>query len=97
MSIKLQTIKVGHTSIKLPVWDKKGKVAGNTIVITAGVDGDEYTGIEAAYELIRVYSAKDFSGRFFILPLVNISGFEQPVSFNPLDNKFPKYFYPGNK
>lgn len=95
--IELKTVTLGNTRIRIPVWDQQSTVPGKTIVITAGMDGDEYASIEAAYDLIEIYSKENFSGRLIILPLVNIPGFDQAVSLNPLDNKYPKYIYPGKK
>ncbi|MCX6820164.1 MAG: succinylglutamate desuccinylase/aspartoacylase family protein [Candidatus Adlerbacteria bacterium] len=79
----------------LPVADITGAKAGPTLLVTAGLDGDEYAGIEAAYAAAEKYSDGNFSGRLIILPLVNMPGFEAGVSHNPLDKKFPKYCIPG--
>src|SRR3989344_9294675 len=95
--IDLRTVDIGGRKIEIPVWEKQSPIPGKTIVITAGIDGDEYAGIEAAYELIRIYSKQSFSGRLVIIPVVNIPGFEEAVSYNPLDKKYPKYIYPGKK
>jgi len=95
--IELQTVNIGNMSIRIPVWEQQSKTPGKTIVVTAGMDGDEYAGIEAAYELIRFYSKAKFAGRLVIIPIVNIPGFDEAVSFNPLDKKYPKYIYPGNE
>ena len=79
----------------LPVADIIGNKAGPVLLVTAGLDGDEYAGIEAAYAAAEKYSDGNFSGRLIILPLVNMPGFEAGVSHNPLDGKFPKYCIPG--
>jgi uncharacterized protein len=65
-------------------------------VVTGGMDGDEYTGIQSAYQLIDLYKDNDFPGRLIILPLVNIPGFFAGKSLNPIDNKYPKHVFPGN-
>jgi len=63
------------------------------VLITAGVDGDEYAGIEAAKSLIR-----DYRGTIpiTIIPVVNIPGNQAGTSHNPLDGRYPKYIYPGS-
>jgi predicted deacylase len=73
----------------------KGRRAGKTLFITAGLDGDEYAGIAAAYKLIEEFSYTPFNGNLIIVPIVNIPGFKAEMSQNPLDGKYPKYIYPG--
>lgn len=70
---------------------------GKTLLITAGMDGDEYTGIEAALKLSQILSKKPFLGKIIIVPIVNIPAFNSGTSYNPLDNKYPKHIFPGNK
>ncbi len=77
------------------VADLRGSASGKTILITAGMDGDEYAGIEAAYTIIQKYKDGNFNGRLIVIPIVNLAGFEAECSINPLDQKFPKYTFPG--
>ena len=79
----------------LPVADIRGNTSGPTLLITAGLDGDEYAGIEAAYVEAEKYKDGNFSGRLIILPIVNVAGFHARCSENPIDKKFPKYCIPG--
>lgn len=92
----MHRIQLGSTSISIPVADIPGREPGKTLVVTAGMDGDEYTGIEAAYRLIERYQQGDFRGRLIVLPIMNMPGFEAESSKNPLDGKFPKDIFPGN-
>lgn len=94
-SIKLIPVDLGEMSIQIPVATIKGNSNGPTLLITAGNDGDEYAGIAAAYRLIEEFSKQSFSGTLHIIPIVNIPGFEQEMSQNPMDKKFPKQVYPG--
>jgi predicted deacylase len=64
------------------------------VLITAGVDGDEYDGIEAAKYLISHYQG-DVS--ITVIPIVNIAGNQAKVSQNPLDGLYPKHIFPGSK
>lgn len=93
--IRLQRVDLGDTTIELPIADLVGLRPGPTLVVTAGMDGDEYAGITAAYQLIERYTALDFAGRLIVIPVVNIPGFQAECSHNPLDDKFPKYIFPG--
>lgn len=90
-----QKVHLGSKQIQIPVADLRGETAGKTIVITGGMDGDEYTGIEAAYRLIQYYHTKSFPGRIIIIPIVNMPGYENAISLNPLDYRYPKHVFPG--
>ncbi|MBP9719094.1 MAG: succinylglutamate desuccinylase/aspartoacylase family protein [Candidatus Levybacteria bacterium] len=95
-NILLHRVNIGEKTISIPV-AQLGSGAGKTILITAGLDGDEYAGIEAAYTLIDHYAKTKFSGRLIIIPILNIPGFEAGMSWNPLDNKYPKHIFPGKE
>lgn len=95
-NILLHRVNIGEKTVSIPV-AQLGNGSGKTVLITAGLDGDEYAGIEAAYTLIELYSKQKFDGRLIILPIVNISGFEAAVSWNPIDRKYPKHIFPGKE
>lgn len=78
------------------VFDRRASV-GPTLLVTAGVDGDEYAGIEAAMQLIAKYAKAPYVGRLIIVPIVNVLGFMHETSFNPEDGKYPKYMGVGKK
>ena len=84
------------TKVSIPVADIAGAAAGKTLLVTAGMDGDEYAGIEAAYQIIDQFAQGNFSGRIIVMPVVNIPGFEHESSYNPLDDRFPKNIFPGS-
>ena len=96
-SIKLHSVNIGDNTVNIPVADIKGNKEGKTLLVTAGVDGDEYASIEAAYALIDHFKDHEFAGRLIVIPILNTSGFFEEISFNPLDKKFPKFVYPGKK
>jgi len=50
-----------------------GKLEGPTVLITAGVHGDEYEPMLAANKLIELLNAQLLSGRVQIVPIVNTS------------------------
>jgi len=89
------------SSIKLvsgiPVAEIEGNRPGKTLVVTGGMDGDEYAGMEAAYRLIETYREGNFAGRLIVIPIVNMSGFQGECSWNPEDMRFPKHIYPGDR
>lgn len=62
------------------------------IVITAGMDGDEYAGIEAARILRKKYRThRDIR----VLPLINRAGYDNGTSYSPVDGLYPKLVFPG--
>ncbi len=79
----------------IPTVEIGGKRSGKTLLVTAGMDGDEYAGIEAAKRLITRLSDEDISGRLIIIPTVNLDGFRSQTSENPSDGKLPKNIFPG--
>lgn len=62
------------------------------ILITAGMDGDEYVAIAAAKKLLTK-KLKNVT----IIPIVNKEGYKRGVSFNPLDYTLPKHVFPGKE
>jgi len=96
--IRLITVDLGVRKIQVPVTELVGKQPGKTLLLTAGMDGDEYASIDAAYELIEEFSRRqDIHGNVITIPIVNIPGFEAKRDFNTLDGKFPKLIYPGKR
>ncbi len=80
---------------RIQVVEIEGKRQGKTLLITAGMDGDEYAGIEAAKRLAVLYQSRNFAGRLIIVPTVNADGYAARTSENPFDGKLPKNIYPG--
>jgi len=60
--INLSTVDLGVKKIKIPVAEISGKKYGKTLLVTAGMDGDENSGIEAAYRLIEEFKDRNFYG-----------------------------------
>ena len=52
-----------------------GNQPGKTLVVTAGVHGDEYVGIQAVRELLAQLSPGELSGQVIFVPVVNAGGF----------------------
>lgn len=52
-----------------------GSHKGKTLVITAGVHGCEYVGIEAAKRLEQLLDPAQLHGNVILLPLINVKGF----------------------
>lgn len=84
-----------NTSHTMPVTLINGVKSGKTVLVTAGIHGGEYVGIEAAMELSRELSPENISGRLIIVHPVNTSGFKAivpavvPESGENLNRLFP--------
>lgn len=75
-----------------------GRKPGKSLVVTAGVHGCEYVGIEALRSLCMELNPDDISGRVILLPLVNPEGFYQGAKqIIPTDKQNLNRMFPGNK
>lgn len=75
-----------------------GKRPGKTMVITAGVHGCEYVGIEALKRLSETMDPSEVQGNVIMIPLLNISGFfEGRKQVVPEDGKNLNRVFPGKK
>jgi len=95
--INLRRLRIGGKTVDVPVIIINGSIKGKTLLITAGMDGDEYSGISASYNLIDKYCGGLNAGKLIIIPIVNLPGFWNETSLNPLDGKYPKFIYPGSE
>lgn len=82
-------------SQSVDVWLFCGREAGKTLVVTAGVHGCEYVGIEAVKRLNDRIDPNNLHGNVIILPMVNPEGFLQgrkqimPEDEKNLNREFP--------
>jgi predicted deacylase len=64
------------STVRLPVAIIHSGLEGPTLVLTAGIHGSEYPGIEAATRLMRGVEPADIRGVLIVFPVVNVPGFE---------------------
>jgi predicted deacylase len=64
------------SKVQLPLAIINSGVEGPTLVLTAGIHGTEYPGIEAATRLMREIEPADIRGILIVFPIVNVLGFE---------------------
>lgn len=94
--IRLEKIDLDVCRVQIPVVHIHGSLPGKNLFVSAGMDGDEYASIDAAYALIEeISNIRDLRGSVVIIPIVNIPGFEAKRDYNPLDYKYPKLIFPG--
>jgi len=70
--------------------------AGPTLVITAGVHGDEYEGQIAVANLARRIVPDDLHGRLILLPMLNLPAAEAGARVSPLDDGNLNRLFPGD-
>ncbi|WP_024348307.1 M14 family metallopeptidase [Lacrimispora indolis] len=82
----------------IPVWVVSGKESGPTLVVTAGVHGCEFVGIQAVRRFYEHIDPATFRGRLIMLPLVNQSGFYHgKKQIVPEDGKNLNRVFPGDR
>ncbi len=69
---------------------------GPTLVITAGVHGDEYEGQIAVSTLARSLNAEDIHGRLILLPMLNFPAAEAGMRTSPIDHGNLNRLFPGS-
>ena len=83
---------------KLPLTLICGAKEGPTMMISAGVHGAEYIGVQALSELSRELDPKDIAGNVICLHVANPSAFRDYVRFFvPEDGKNLNRVFPGKK
>ena len=69
---------------------------GPTLVISAGVHGDEYEGQIAVSELANDLSADQICGRLILLPMVNLPAAQAGRRVSPIDDGNLNRLFPGD-
>ncbi len=85
-----------HTSIDLPVFVYRAQTPGPSLLLTAGLHGDEINGVETLRRLIADKRIVPTAGTVICIPVVNIHGFIQNSRRFP-DGKDLNRSFPGNK
>lgn len=81
----------------MPVTVINGAREGKTLLVTAGIHGGEYPGIQTAIELAKKTDPLSLAGQLVIVHCVNIDAFYRRVSYiSPLDGKNLNRLFPGN-
>ncbi len=80
----------------LPILAARGTQEGKTLVVTAGVHGDEYEGMEAIYRIFESLDPRVMKGSFVAVPVVTLPAFWLGSRVNPLDQKNMARVFPGS-
>lgn len=85
------------TATRLPLFVINGAQPGPTVVITAGIHGSEYVGIEAAYRLALGVDPAALRGQLVVAPLCSMTAYAKRATYiAPPDTKNLNRCFPGN-
>ena len=74
-----------------------GNIEGKRLVVTAGVHGDEYVGIQAVREIMEELKPEKLAGQVIFVPVVNRDGFYEGTYLVPEDGENLNRCFPGNQ
>jgi len=63
------------TNVEVPIIIERSKISGPTVLITAGIHGDEVNGVEIVRQVIAKKINKPKCGTIICIPIINIFGF----------------------
>jgi predicted deacylase len=81
---------------RLPFLYVTGNNQGPLLVVTSGVHGDEYEGIEAIPQVFHQTDPKTLSGTLFMIPVCNVPAFETITRSSPIDGLNLARVFPGD-
>ncbi len=95
---RTETIRftAGGHAIELPVLIARGAGPGRTLVVSAGVHGDELEGVRAIFDTFRQLDPSVMSGDFVAVPVANPPAFWNGTRTSPLDGGNLARVFPGN-
>ena len=84
-----------HEELRLRVTVVHGKKPGPTLLLTAGIHGDEYNGTEVIRRILRQPRLSRLSGTLIAVPIVNRPGFVTRSRYMP-DRRDLNRLFPGS-
>jgi predicted deacylase len=84
-------------NIVLPVLLWRGAHDGKTLVVTAGVHGDEFEGVRAVLELDHELKPARMTGDVLAVPVANPPAFQSATRLSPLDGVNLARAFPGSE
>jgi predicted deacylase len=82
--------------VKIPYTVIRGASAKPSVVILAGVHGDEYEGVAALYRMAEELETAPLNGTATIAAVVNPQAFAAGLRRNPIDSGDLNRSFPGN-
>ncbi|WP_298547268.1 succinylglutamate desuccinylase/aspartoacylase family protein [uncultured Aquimarina sp.] len=84
------------TKVEIPIIIERSKQPGPTVLITAGIHGDEINGVEVVRQIISKKINKPAKGTIICIPVLNVFGFLSMNRFFP-DGRDLNRVFPGTK
>ncbi len=81
---------------RLPYLSVAGQQDGPTLVVSAGVHGDEYEGVEAIPRIYDQLDPETMSGTLFMIPVCNVPAYESITRSSPIDHLNLARTFPGD-
>ena len=81
---------------RLPLLTVIGAEDGPTLLVLAGVHGDEYEGIAAIPQIYSVTKSEDLRGRLVMAPICNMPAYEAVQRVSPIDGLNLARVFPGD-
>jgi predicted deacylase len=81
---------------RLPLLFVCGAQPGPTLVVTAGVHGDEYEGVEAIAQLFAAIQPAGVAGTLVMVPVCNLPAYEVAQRSSPIDGLNLARVFPGD-
>ncbi|TMV47307.1 hypothetical protein FE783_22130 [Paenibacillus mesophilus] len=82
--------------LELPVLQIEGAEAGKTLLVLAGVHGDEYEGVETVLRLYRDLQPERLKGSLILVPQANLLSYRGGTRVSPEDGANMARVFPGN-
>ncbi|MBL8216982.1 MAG: succinylglutamate desuccinylase/aspartoacylase family protein [Bryobacterales bacterium] len=90
------SLAVRGTDIHLPVIAVRGAHPGKTLLVSAGVHGDEYEGVQAIFDVIAALNPATMHGSLLAVPVANPPAFWNISRTSPLDDGNLARVFPGD-
>ena len=81
---------------RLPYLSVTGETDGPTLVVVAGVHGDEYEGVETIPRVYEHLDSASLKGTFFAIPVCNVPAYETITRSSPIDGLNLARVFPGD-
>jgi predicted deacylase len=84
------------TKVEIPIIIERSKTPGPTVLITAGIHGDEINGVEVVRQFIAKKLNRPKKGTVICIPILNVFGFLNTERYFP-DGRDLNRVFPGTK
>ncbi len=81
---------------RLPYLCARGDKSGPTLVVVAGVHGDEYEGVEAIPQVFSQVNPAELQGDLLMVPICNMPAYEAILRSSPIDGLNLARVFPGD-